>query len=455
MGRRLAYVGLATGLLALGAFLGSRNRSASTVVSPPSSPATEAGSPEAPADLSRVLRSPPSSIAEIGVLTDRPAEGLASLIAAESLATSVVQDGFCGDPASCESVGKALRDAKTTQVDVVARSDWDVDRVDVDAAASGLTPAARKGLDRATRVVAIRAASATTTPALRALALRTAFAAAASIAKRIDGLVYDPLLQRLETAQEFARHVPGETEGTSTFRRDRVQLLYQPRGQGVVRILTAGLSRWGAPDVEAAAVPTAASERIAEVVLGVAEALSAGLTAGHVTLTRENLARVRGTPYPADAGLPADPDLEIALAPEHPEPGDPNDFFARIVPPAGEGPMGYLALAEAFFGPGLAASPGEGVLHGQASKARRNLGPALERWTAGHERGGKLLVRVPFPIPGDAGTESMWIEVSGYADATVTGTLVDDPLAATDVEKGQSITRPRGDVEDIDERPSP
>ena len=117
--------------------------------------------------------------------------------------------------------------------------------------------------------------------------------------------------------------------------------------------------------------------------------------------------------------------------------------------------MGYLALAEAFFGPGLAASPGEAVLRGQASKAQRRLGPALQRWTTGRSRGDKLLVRVPFPIPGDAGTESMWIEVSGYADATVTGTLVDDPLAATDVEKGQSITRPRGEVEDVDERASP
>lgn len=455
MGRRLAYIGLATGLLALGAFFGSRNRGSSSTVSEPPSPATEAAAPQPPTDVERVLHSPPSAVAELGVLTDRPAEALATLLDRDALAGAVIQDGVCGDPPSCESIAKALRDPQTTHLDVVARADWSFDRADVDAAASGLAPAARKGLAKATRVVAIRAATATTSPALRALALRTAFAATASIAKRIDGLVCDSLLQRVESAQDFARHVPGEAEGASAFRRDRVQLLYQPRGQGVVRILTAGLSRWGAPDVEAAAVPTAASERIAEVVLGVAEALSGGLTAGHVTLTRDALARVRGAAYPADAGLPTDHDVEISLAPEHPEPGDPNDFFARIVPSAGEGPMGYLALAEAFFGPGLAASPGEGVLHGQVSKARRNLGPALERWTASRGRGAKLLLRVPFTIPGDAGTESMWIDVTAYSDATVTGTLVDEPLAATDLEKGQSVTRPRGDVEDLDERAAP
>lgn len=452
MGRRLAYVGLATGLLALGAFFGSRNRSRSSTAPEPPAPVTEAATPQPSADVERVLRSPPSAVAELGVLTDRPAEALAPFIDPEALAAFVVQDGVCGDAASCESVARALRDVKATHLDVLARADWNFDRTDVDAALSGLTPPARKSLAKATRVVTVRTATATGTPALRALALRTAFAATASIAKRIDGLVCDPLLQRIESARDFAGHVPREAEGTSTFRRDRVQLLYQPRGEGVVRILTAGLSRWGAPDVEAAAVPTAATERIAEVVLGVAEALSGGLTAGHVTLTREALVRIRGTAYPADAGLPADHDIEISLAPEHPEPGDPNDFFARIVPSASEGPMGYLALAEAFFGPGLAASPGEGVLRGQASKARRNLGPALERWTASRARGSKLLLRVPFTIPGDAGIESMWIDVTAYSDATVTGTLVDEPLAATDLEKGQSVTRARGDVEDIDER---
>lgn len=452
-GRRLAYVGLATGLLILGGLLGSRNRGSSpTVPGAPAAVQIEAAVPEAAPDLPRVLRSPPSAVAELGVLTDRPAEALAPLVDPEALAGFVVQDGLCGDPAACDSVARALRDPKTTHLDVVARADWNLDRADVDAAASGLAPAARKGLAKATRVITIHAATATSTPALRSLAMRVVLAATTAIAKRVDGIVYDPLLQRLESANDCARHVPAEAEGASTFRRDRVQLLYQPRSQGVVRILTAGLSRWGAPDVEASAVPTAATERVAEVVLGVAEQLAGGVTAGHVTLTREALARVRGSPYPADAGLPADHEIEVALAPENPEPGDPNDFFARIEPPAGEGPMGYLALAESLFGPALAASPGEGVLRGQASKARRNLGPALERWTAGHAGGARLLLRLPFTIPGDAGIESMWIEVTGYSDATVTGTLVDEPLAATDLEKGQSLTRPRADVEDIDER---
>jgi hypothetical protein len=34
----------------------------------------------------------------------------------------------------------------------------------------------------------------------------------------------------------------------------------------------------------------------------------------------------------------------------------------------------------------------------------------------------------------------------------VTGSLVDDPLGATDFHKGEEVTRPRSDVEDLSAR---
>ena len=72
-----------------------------------------------------------------------------------------------------------------------------------------------------------------------------------------------------------------------------------------MRILTAGLSRWGGPDVEAAAVPAAAADRIADVVLGVAEAIANGVATGPVTLSRDDLARAREeSPTPRTPRLP-------------------------------------------------------------------------------------------------------------------------------------------------------
>jgi hypothetical protein len=374
------------------------------------------------------------------------------MVERESLARFVTGDGTCGEGAACEAVTRALRDEQTTRLQVVARSDWDVDRIDLDAAASGLPAAGRKMLPKASRIVVVHVATATGTIAARGLAVRAAFAAAAAIASRVGGLVYDPLLARIETAGDFAKHVASEPADASTFRADRVELLYQPRAEGVVRVLTAGLSRWGAPDVEAEAVPTAASPRVAEIVLAVARAVADGLASGPVSLTRADIEKVRGAPYPSDAGLPEDKPVSFDLAPVHAESGDPNDFVARIVPPAGQGPMGYLDLAERLFGPALAASPGEDVVRGRAAKAQRVLGAAIARWSAARETGGsKLLVLLPFPIPGDAGIESMWVEVTEVHERTIAGRLVDEPLGATDVSRGDTVTRPRAEVEDIDE----
>jgi hypothetical protein len=451
--RTIAYLGIATGLLLVGALVEVRSRRASEPTEATPGVPTGATLEEAPPTTdgaSRPLRSPPSAVAELGVLTDRA--DLEEAVDRQVLVKRVLADGLCGDERSCAAVAEALRDERTTHLQIALRSDWDIDRIDLDAAAAGLAGSARKSLPKRSRIVVVRVATATSTLAARGLATRAAFAAAAAIASRIDGLVYDQLLGRIESARDFAKHAPTEPQDASTFRPDRVQLLYQPRAEGVVRILTAGLSRWGAPDVEAAAVPTAASPRVAEIVLGVAEKVANGLTTGPARLTRADLASLRGAPYPTDAGLPDDREVGVDLTPTHPEAGDPNDFIARIVPTAGDGPMGYLDLAERFFGPALAASPGEDAIRARTSRAREALGPALGRWRAARAEGAKLLVLLPFPIPGDAGVESMWVDLTAYDDRTVTGRIVDEPLGATDVARGDSVTRPRSEVEDVDDR---
>jgi uncharacterized protein YegJ (DUF2314 family) len=89
------------------------------------------------------------------------------------------------------------------------------------------------------------------------------------------------------------------------------------------------------------------------------------------------------------------------------------------------------------------------VMDARQKKAQEALAAALATWSAGHASGTKLLVQLPFPIPGDAGTESMWLEVTGFNARTVTGHLVDEPLGATDVHFGDEVTRLRADVQDL------
>jgi hypothetical protein len=230
----------------------------------------------------------------------------------------------------------------------------------------------------------------------------------------------------------------------SAFRAHRVQVRYEPKVDGVVRLLTPGLARWGAPDVEVQRVPSAASARMGLVVLAVAQALADGAPGGPLPVSL------------ADAGP-----VSIDLVSAHPENGDPNDFMARIEPPGGEGVVPSLELVERFFGPTLAVAAEEDAMVALRGQAQAKLGAALAKWSAARAArpgGGApgsaatLLVRLPFPIPGDAGVESMWVEVTRYDAQTVTGKLVDEPLGATDVARGDDVTRPRSEVESVDLR---
>lgn len=441
--RRLVYVAIAIGLLVAGRFFGGSGSTPRPEGAAPAPTAFDAAGGSPPAVV--LLRHPPSAVAELGILTDRPQADLEARIRRDALAASLLP-AHCGDEEACGAVRAALSDEHVTTLQIMGASDWEMDRGILDASAAGLAAKDRASISKRPRVVVVHVA---TPPSPRQLAVRAAFAATAAIAEQIDGLVYDALLERIESARNFAAHAVTEPLAASAFRLDRMQMLYEPKGEGVVRILTAGLSRWGAPDVEAAAVPNSASARVAEIVLGVAEAIANGATTGPVTLSRDDLARVRGSDYPADAALPEATPVSLAVVSVHPEAGDPNDFIARITPPAGDSPLGYLDLSERFFGPMLAAAPEGAALLARRGRAQRALASALARWDKSRSR---LLVQLPFEIAGEGGIESMWIDVTRYDARTVTGKLVDEPLVATQFARGQEVTRARDEVEDLEER---
>jgi hypothetical protein len=406
----------------------------------------DASPPPAPKPKPKELKRPSDALVEFGVLTDKKLPDLDELCDDRTAVANMVRAKHCGDDATCAAVRDVLLDVQATVLQARESSEWNLSRVNLDASARGLTAAQRARVKTLPNVVVVHVAIPTER---RQLALRTATALAGALADKLDGIVWDQLLERFETPQAFDAHAVTETLGEPTFRRDRIELLYEPKEEGIVRILTSGLSRWGQPDVEAASVPTAATERVGEIVLGVAAALANGAPDGPITLTRDDLAHARGKDYPADAGMPAPEKVDIDLVSVHPESGDPNDFIARIEPPAGESAIAMVDLAERFFGPVLAASPGGDVMNARQKKAQEALAAALAKWSAGHGSGTKLLVQLPFTIPGDAGSESMWLDVTGFNARTVTGRLVDEPLGATDVHFGDEVTRLRAEVEDL------
>lgn len=442
--RTLLYIGIAVAVVIVGGLI-SKSKPAPRAAPTTPTMIYDASPPPAP-KVVKVLKRPSNSLVEFGVLTDRPLSDLDDLCDDRTAVANLVRAKHCGDDDSCAAVRDTLLDTKATMLQAAQASEWNLAAANLDAGARGLTAAQRARVKKLPNVLVVHVATPT---GPRQLALRTAIAVAGALADKLNGIVWDQLLDRFESPQQFDAHAVTEPLAAPTFRRDRIELLYEPKDEATVRILTSGLSRWGLPDVEAASVPTAATEQVGEVVLGVAAALANGAADDPVELTRDDLARARGKDFPADAGLPPPVTVDVDLASVHPESGDPNDFIARIEAPAGEGPIAMVDLAERFFGPVLAASPGSAVMDAREHKAQEELSGALARWSAGHGSGAKLLVQVPFPIPGDAGSESMWIEVSGFNARTVTGRLVDEPLGATDVHFGDEVTRLRAEVEDL------
>jgi hypothetical protein len=447
--RTLVYIGIGIALLVVGRLMTKAPATAPAAPADSTIPSTTAPAP--PPTVQTPLRRPPNATTELGVLTDRAESDLRALIERDTLVSHVTPD-LCGDAAACDAVRAALRDEHTTRLDVSATADWEPIRFDVDAATRELSAPLRASIPKRARTVVVHVATA---PSKNAVDVRAGFAAAAAVALQIDGLVYDQVLARIESARDFAKHAVTEHLGDSTFRKDRIELYFVPKAEGVLRVLTAGLLRWGAPDVDAIGVPTAASDRLTDVVLGVAAAVADGMRSGPVTLTREDLARARGEAYPEGEGLPPIAPVTIDLATVHPETGDPNDFYARIEPSGGEGPVGYLELAERFFGPVLGTSMDDDAAASQRDKAQRELPGAIARWEHQRAHGAKLLVQLPFAIPGDAGSEWMWVDVERVDARNVTGKLADDPLGATGVSRGDEVTRPRTEVVDLDVRGLP
>jgi hypothetical protein len=448
--RTLIYIGIAVGLLVAGRLFSSSSGTQAPApdqvpLEPPVPPPSFTARPAPPPTP---FKHPPSSTMEVGVLTDRSADALNALLDRTALAAALPAR-LCGDEAPCGAVKATLIDERTTTLQVVDSSAWSLERLDIDTVARGLTTRERSGLKSLPRVVVVHV-NAATSP--KQLALRTGTAVAALVAEKTGGLVWDQLLNRVENAHDFAAHAVTTPLDAPTFRRDRIELLYEPKEEGLVRLLTSGLSRWGVADVEVPTVPTAASERVADIVLGVAAAIANGVAAASpVTVSRDDLARARGRDYPGDAGMPAVAPFDLDVTSVHPENGDPNDFMVRVEPAAGEGALAYMDLAGRFFG-SLTAAPAADVMAERRERAQVRLTNALAKWTDGRATGARLLVLLPFGIPGDAGTESMWIDVTKADARTVTGKVMDEPLGATDVHKGDEVTRPRGDVEDLDLR---
>jgi hypothetical protein len=304
---------------------------------------TDAGGEEPPtqadelplADGPRPLRKPPKAVAELALLSERPENELERWSDVQSLGR-LLGPRWCGDEATCAAVRAVLEDPERTRVDVMSAWDYRLERVHPAEVATGLSTKDRARLEAlvrastkdAGRTASVLVVDVTGAAMPQELPARTAFAVAGALAERLDALVYDELVDRVELPRGFAAHAITSGLDASAFRRDCMDVQAMRRDDGTTRLLTVGLERYGVPDVDVREASDASLPVLRELLFEVAEDL------------------VNGEPPP------------IRLVSVDPEEGDPNDFMARVVPPGGGfSADDYDALAEELDGDGGGALP--------------------------------------------------------------------------------------------------
>jgi hypothetical protein len=313
------------------------------------------------------------------------------------------------------------------------------------------------------------------------LPARGAFAVVAALAQRTKGFVFDAVTDRLERPATFLAHAITEPLGASVYRKDRVPVAYDPSDEGAVRLLTTGLLRFGAPDLRVVSVPRASAQRMARVLGALAEALADGAIASPITIDLAAIERARGATLAGDAGASFAGDagasfagdaaastnaaVTIALESAPAADGDPNPNMLLVRPKSGLSPTDYEALAAQFFGPPPVVADDNpttpAALAAVRAKTQKRLPELLERFKAMNRDVASLSLQVPILDPDEGASDAnpmvepqkfdfIWIDVSSWDDATVTGTPIDESTVVPGVETGGSITRPRSSFVNYD-----
>jgi hypothetical protein len=371
------------------------------------------------------IAGPPEAVAELGVLTEAAESDLAPLRDVKQVA-SLLDERSCGDALAAVRAFAT----KSLVLDVMPSTFWPMPSFeDLPDVTRSLTDDERAKLNRPLRLVSIRTSGAGAPDQLPA---RTAYAAAIAIARATGGLVYDRVDDRIESAETFATHAIVSRLGASVFRDDRIEIRYMARADGNVRLITSGLLRFGAPDVDVASVEPRFAAPLGDLVTAVAKALVDGARTSPLDLDIDGA------------------HLRVDVAAVHPESGDPNGTMVRIVSEGETTPAAYARLSAKIPGDaGDAPTPTDDELDASRVRTQRRLAGVLAHFAAERDAGALLYVQVPFAYDtdaGEAGEEWMWVDVQRWDDAFLDGKLLDEPENPIPLHRGDLVHRPRVDA---------
>ena len=384
---------------------------------------------------------PARASAELAVLTDKT-DDLVRNIASVSEIGKRLDVRHCGG--TCEAVKKVMSDKDSFEIDILKVDDLILPpKETMDTVAVGLTPSERESVHGRKTAVMIRTQGNVTPDQMPA---RAAFAAAAVLAESLDGVVYDEVSRRIETAHDVVAHTVTANLGEPAFQRKHIVVQLYRQDDGTARLLTLGMARFGSPDFSIRGANMASGPLLAEVINTVASMVTHGTSESPITVTLEDVARVVGQ-KPADLNPSPGTSRPVVLdivEPERQE-GDPDNELAELVPKGGSTRDAWDAVVGSLFGvpPSVGAPVDDKELAEVAVKARRDLPAAIKRFEAGQ---GELYVKGPFAIPtdarvdGGAASEMLWIAAASCDARACTGVLSNDPTYATNIALGKTVS---------------
>jgi hypothetical protein len=435
--------------------------SASSDAAAAAKPDPEDEEPDEPVLTPKAIERPEHAIAEFEIFTDRSNAELEALTAPRA-AVALLRPAHCGAKAVCDAVSHFLLGDGHLQIaikpalDAVRPMSSDMGRV-----AATLTDAEKDKALAMPRALIVRVSGDALPDQLPA---RGGFAVVAALAERTKGFVFDAVTDRLERPATFLTHAITEPLGASVYRKDRVQIEYDPSDEGGIRLLSTGLLRFGAPDLVVTTVPRSSAQHMADVLGALAQALADGAVASPLTIDMDAIERARGAKFGADAGLPPKIGVAIGLDSIPPREGDPNENMVVVSPREGPSATAYEDLATLFFGAPLSEDdnpPSGEDLEAIRTKTQKLLPDLLARYKKMNHDEASLFLQIPFLNPEEESPNAdpmkepekfdfIWIDVTSWDDTTVTGTPIDDSTVVPGLTQGASVTQPRSKVTDYD-----
>lgn len=402
--------------------------------------AADAGAAASAGVATHEIARPQEALAAFAVLTKAGPAQIAAAVGRDALARAITKE-TCGDEAACRAVRATVANTHAMTLEVRSVADWGMPKgAALESMTAALTADERAALPALTTVVIVTARSPVTRDAIAA---RAGFSVASTLAGSLDGLVYDEVLHRIEGAKTFAGHAISSPLGGSVWRDDRVTVQLYEQDDGTARLLTLGMRRFGAPDLDVEGASMNSGHAMGTLVDRVAERLVRGAKLAPIALTDGD----------DDAG--DTPKGDLVEAPHHE--GDPDNIVLRFVPLGAHDPAAYDALVARVFGhvDGVVAAPDSPALAAIATRARAAFPGVADAFAREHASGATLLVKLPFHVTSldgsvtDAGPlEWMWVSVSSVDDAGIEGTLANTPVYVADLRSGSPVKAPRDQIAD-------